>query len=260
MKALVMSGSGNTFLVIDNRDGIFKKRILNKIRSEGLDGIILLESGGKGDFRMRVINPDGSEPGMCGNGARCIARFSTILGITGNRMDFETQSGMIHAEVLDDLVRIRMGDPKDIVLNKSIIVNGDPILVHCIDTGVPHAVIFQKEDIKRVNLKELGPLIRWHPQFFPNGTNVDFVNIKDEDTIMVRTYERGVEGETMACGTGVVASSCVGYLLGKLKPPVNVLTQGGETLKVFFKDIDGKITNLWLEGGVKVLREEDLDV
>jgi diaminopimelate epimerase len=260
MKALIMSGSGNEFMVLDNREGVFTHGLVNRVREKGLDGLLLLEGSEVGDFKMRIINPDGSEPEMCGNGARCIAKFSTLLGIANERMWIETPSGMILAEVSGERVRIAMGNPKDIILNRSIVVDGRRQILHSINTGVPHAILIQVEDISKVKLQEVAPSIRWHPEFLPDGVNVDFVNILDSHTIKVRTYERGVEGETLSCGTGAAGAACVAHLLNRVNPPVDVLTKGGETLRVIFKEEMGKITDLHLEGGVRVEGEVELYV
>jgi diaminopimelate epimerase len=256
MRVFIMSGSQNTFMVVDNREGVFSPSFLKELKKRKLDGLLLLEKSKVGDFRMRIINPDGSEPAMCGNGARCIAKFSTLLGITKDKMWIETLSGLVYAEVLGESVRIGMKDPKNIILNKPIIIDGKREIVHFIDTGVPHTVLIQKENLDSLDVKKIGALIRWHPEFLPYGTNVDFVNILGPNTIRIRTYERGVEGETLACGTGAVGASCVSCLLGRVSPPVDVLTQGKEVLRVSFKKKDMMITDLFLEGKAKVLGEE----
>lgn len=257
----IMSGSGNDFVVVDNREGVVDEDVCDRlngiIKSENRDGLLLLEDSLKNNFKMRIINPDGSEAEMCGNGARCIAKFAKMQGIAGDKMNFETLAGEIQAEIIDSRVKIGMTDPGDILLNKELKLDDGTEIVHYINTGVAHTILME-EELEKIDIEGLGRAIRYHPDFQPQGTNVDFVSIFDTDTIKIRTYERGVEGETLACGTGAVAGACIAYLLGKVKSPAGAWTRGGEILKIYFDEIEGKITNLFLEGEVESIQEGEV--
>ncbi len=256
----IMSGSGNDFVVVDNRSGVVNgdlhEELVRIVRKEGRDGLLLLEGSSKSDFKMRIINSDGSEAEMCGNGARCIAKFAQMNEIAQDKMKFETLAGEIEAEVAGNWVKIWMTDPTDIRLNQELRVNGETKIVHHLNTGVPHTVLVE-EELEGVDVISLGRTIRFHQDFQPQGTNVDFMSILGDDTIKIRTYERGVESETLACGTGAVASTCVAYLLDRVSPPVGVWTKSGEILRVYFELFEGKIVHPSLEGEVKILREEE---
>lgn len=271
-----MSGSGNDFIVIDNRKkpvknaSAFAKKYCNK---KGVDGLLLVEKSrlSRTDFRMVYYNSDGSHASFCGNGARCISLFAYLNKIAPSKMSFESDSGLISSEIkcsrrakLCRTVKIKMPSPKnfklDFDLTASVPIakpsacygaskNFEASFVH---TGVPHTVIFVK-DIKNVDVNKLGRLIRFHKKFAPAGTNVNFVKVLSKNKLRVRTYERGVEAETLACGTGVVASSVISIMKKYVSSPVSVLTQGGETLKVYY---DGKTA--FFEGNVSYISEGKL--
>jgi diaminopimelate decarboxylase len=212
-----LQGSGNDFIVIDNRSGLIKNRpefartICPRKTGIGADGVLLLEKSQVADFKMRIFNPDGSEPQMCGNGARCIARFAHLKRIVGEKCSFETLSGRIFSQVKKNRVRIRMKDPSISHLNLEINLGDGSYKGHFLDTGVPHFVLFVPE-VEKIDLPEMGSRIRYHGKFQPEGTNVDFAEIKDE-TVRMRTYERGVEAETLSCGTGAVATAIAANLV-----------------------------------------------
>lgn len=258
------SGAGNDFIIIDNRQSIlpleekeFVRRICRPKLSIGADGVLLLENSASADFKMRYFNADGSEAATCGNGGRCIASYAFVMGIAKQKMSFETLAGIHKAEVIKNLVKLEMVDPAQVQLSFMLPLNDQEYGVSFINTGVPHVVMLIS-DIKNVNVKELGSKIRNHRKFSPEGTNVNFVQIIDEKNLLLRTYERGVEDETLACGTGTVAAACITALLGKVKPPVNVHTQGGDILKVYFDLSDFNITNIFLEGEAKIIYEGKL--
>ena len=262
-----MNGAGNDFIVIDNRErvvppdiAVFAKQVCQRKFSLGADGLLLLESSSQGnDFRMRIFNPDGSEPGMCGNGARCIARFSQRIGVTGERMTFETLAGRMEAEVHDNEVRLKMSDPTDIKLHLRLHLDGDVYEVHYLNTGVPH-VILLTESLESIPVNELGRKLRHHREFAPEGANVDFVKVEGKSSLHLRTYERGVEEETLACGTGAVASAIAAFSLGKVsKPPVEVHTRGGEILKIYFEASPPQVTNVYLEGKAGFVYEGEIE-
>lgn len=250
-----MSGTGNDFILINNMDGSLKTDI-NKLAanlcrrrfSVGADGLIVLEPSDKADFKWRFHNADGGEAEMCGNGSRCAARFAHRLGIAGPKLTFETLAGIIEAEVFEGgEVKIRLTKPFGLRRNLNIDVTGGAGVVTHINTGVPHTVELVA-DVDSVDVAGRGADIRYHQIFKPAGTNANFVQVVDGSNILVRTYERGVEGETMACGTGMVASAIVAALEGKVSSPVTVKTRGGDTLTVYF-DMDGEsFTNVYLQG------------
>jgi len=255
-----MSGSGNDFILIDNRDGIVDDQYLKQLvvgacrrkMSAGADGLLLIEKSVRADFKWRFYNADGSRAEMCGNGARCAGRFAFITGIAGPELSFETDVGVVTAEVIDDQVKIGMTDPTDLRENKTLRVGETSISYDFINTGVPH-VVLDTDDIEGVNVFELGRTIRHHEAFLPTGTNVNFVEHMGHNTIAVRTYERGVEDETLACGTGCVASSLIMCLKHRLVSPVNVKTRSNVMLRVYFTINDGAFNRIYLEGDARVI-------
>ncbi|MEW6620837.1 MAG: diaminopimelate epimerase [bacterium] len=255
-----MVASGNDFIVIDNRDGVIDvtpglvRKICQRKFGIGANGVLIVERSKLADFRMRIINSDGSEAEMCGNGGRCIARFAQIKEIAKNKMKFETLAGIILAEVTNNRVKVKLTDPLNLFLNKKIRIKDKELTVHCLNTGVPHAVLILDE-IEKVEVVESGKQIRWHQDFAPAGTNVNFIQVIDNQTIKIRTYERGVEDETLACGTGSAASACISSILELAKPPVKMITKSGEILEIDFEKDKEVITNLYLTGDVQIVYE-----
>lgn len=251
-----MSASGNDFIVIDNRGGQvnekfqdineFVKKICRTHHSVGADGVILIEKSAEHDFRWRFFNADGSEAEMCGNGGRCAARFAYLKGIAKQTMAFETVAGVIKAEVHGPKVKLQLTKPVDLKLDYPVCLEDKELFVSSVNTGVPHAVLLVS-DIDHVPVEDLGRMIRHHKIFGEKGTNVNFVEIIDKKNVKVRTYERGVEGETYACGTGSVASAVILTEKSLVKNPVNIHTRGGEVLKIY---IDGDV---YLEGNAKII-------
>ncbi len=209
-----MSGSGNDFILIDNREktldadrlGDFVPRVCTRKVSVGADGLVLIEPSNRVDFRWRFFNSDGSVAEMCGNAGRCAARFAVLKGIAAERLSFETLAGIIEAEVHGKQVKLQMVQPFGMELGLGIRMDGQEHLLHLINTGVPHAVEIVKE-ARGVDVRDLGRKIRFHPRFQPAGTNANFLQPIDRSPLKVRTYERGVEDETLACGTGAVAGA-----------------------------------------------------
>ncbi len=252
-----LSASGNDFIVILNFDEkinfseakFLAQKLCRSKFSVSADGLILLETprSSEASFSWKFFNADGSEAEMCGNGARCVARLVTELGLFKSPFYFETKSGLVWAKVKNSQVKIALTSPKDLTLNLEIETSLGKYKAHFVNTGVPHVVIFlDKVGLENLPVEKLAPEIRFHERFKPSGTNVNFVAVLQDDFIKVRTYERGVEAETLACGTGVSASAYIAYKLGLVKDPeVKVLTKGGEILKVY---IDLKENNLYLEG------------
>lgn len=255
-----MSGSGNDFIIVDNRSGIingdnindFVKKICRRKISVGADGFILLQKSDKADFKWRFFNADGSEAEMCGNGGRCAARFANLKGIAGKKMSFETLAGLIKAEILEDRVKLEMTAPESIICDQTLLIEGEKHLVSFINTGVPHVVKFV-DDIDGCKVVQIGRLIRYHDQYKPAGTNADFAYVNDQSNMAVRTYERGVEDETLACGTGAVASVLIAYLRDMVSSPVAVRTRGGGILTVHFKYAMDRFEEVFLEGDARVI-------
>ncbi len=264
-----MSGSGNDFIVIDHRQHFLAdldpaelaRVVCRRKFSVGADGLILIENSDNADFCWQFFNADGSSAEMCGNGARCAAKFAYNNNIAPAVMRFETLAGLIEARVGgdDDAVMVRLPPPMDIRLQQVVRLVGDEKIVHFVNTGVPHVVLLV-DDIQAVPINEWGRIIRFHELFQPAGANVDFVEISSENTLVVRTYERGVEEETMACGTGAVAAAVIVALVGRVTSPVKVVTSGGEQLVIHFKGAaaaDGKpdFRDVYLEGPAHIIYE-----
>ena len=255
-----MSGSGNDFILIDNRDGIVEDHYLKQLvvgacrrkMSAGADGLLLVEKSTRADFKWRFYNADGSRAEMCGNGARCASRFAFITGISGPKLSFETDVGLVTAEIIDDQVKIGMTDPTDLRENGKLLVKGSTLAYDFINTGVPHVVI-STDDIASIDVFELGRAVRHHEVFSPAGTNVNFVEPVGNNTIAVRTYERGVENETLACGTGCVAASLMMCLKHQWPSPVNVRTRSNVMLRVYYTYENGVFSRIYLEGDARVI-------
>ena len=260
-----MAGAGNDFVVIEANDGIDYKKLTKKIcdRTNGIgaDGLLILDKSKKADYQMRILNADGSEAEMCGNGARCMAAY-IVRNYRPKKKLFtmETLAGKIFAEAKGEIANIRLSNLKDYKTDIPLSINGQKIYVHYIDTGVPHTIVFVDE-LKKIDVAKIGPIIRYHKKFDPRGTNANFVEQIKDDLVAVRTYERGVEDETKACGTGAVASAIVSYLKAnpdvqnKIKARMDVLTKSGETLEVTF-DLDRrKVSNVWLKGSAKFIAQ-----
>lgn len=260
-----MSGSGNDFIIIDNREGIlggvnlpeWVEKVCRRGLSIGADGVILVENSPKADFKWRFFNPDGSEVEMCGNGGRCVARFAHLKGISGRSLSFDTLSGVIEAEVVGERVKLRMGDPADVRLDYPISIDGNEYIVNSINTGVPH-VVQMVEDLEHYDVSKFGPAIRYHPAYQPDGTNANFIEVRGEHTIHIRTYERGVEDETLACGTGAVASALIGASKGLASSPVSVHPKGGEVLTIHFRKEASGFSDVFLEGDARVVYEGEM--
>jgi diaminopimelate epimerase len=260
-----MSGSGNDFIIIDNRKGIvdeeglvnFVASVCRRKMSVGADGLILIEDTDAVDFKWRFFNSDGSVAEMCGNGARCAARFAYIKGIAGAEMSFETVAGIIHAKVAEDQVKIKMPDPSDLKTDYPLELEEGTISVSSVNTGVPHVVV-ETDNINDIKVVELGREIRFHDVYAPAGTNVNFVSLQNYGIVAIRTYERGVEDETLACGTGAIASAIVISYKNKLKSPVKVMTQSGGYLYIYYKVKQGRFYDIFLEGDARIIYKAQL--
>jgi len=266
LRFIKMNGAGNDFVMLDNRSGGIQlsreqiSRICDRHRGVGADGILLLENpSDNADFRMRYYNRDGGEAEMCGNGARCFARFANKVAGTKGQITFETPAGIIGAELQGDRVTLQMSDPTDLRLNVPLQLEGEDAVVHFINTGVPHVVVpVSRVDMVRVPAR--GAAIRHHEMFSPKGANANFLEKRGSKNIAIRTYERGVEDETLACGTGVVASALVFAALSKARGPIGVLVQGGSELTVDFDKDGDRFRQVRLTGPAEFVFEGTIDV
>jgi len=249
-------GAGNDFIIIDNRNGKLNpsdSKLINKLCDRrfgiGADGLILISKDSQSDFEMKYFNSDGYIGSMCGNGGRCTAHFALQTGIAGKKQRFLAFDGIHEAFVEKDNVRLQMSN-----VNEYKLVDDNYFL----NTGSPHYVIF-REDIDNIDVYQEGKNIRWSSKFAPGGTNVDFVQVQDKG-LYIRTFERGVEEETLACGTGVTASAIASVLKGHFDTtPVNVSARGGD-LKVEFRIDNNEIKNVWLTGPATFVFEGRIDL
>jgi len=238
-----MHGARNDFVLVDDRAGMFPvadREFITHLASShsgiGAEGVILIQKSETAGFRMRFFNPDGGEVGMCGNGARCAARLAFELGATEKKMTIETAAGQIAAQVMDKGVCLWMTEPADWKLDGSLDLAGRHLTYGFVNTGVPHAVI-RTDALQSVDVQGIGSAVRYHRDFAPAGTNVNFVEVSPDGELTVRTYERGVEAETLACGTGVTACGLIAAKNGWVNLPVNVHVASGDVLAV-----DGELT------------------
>jgi diaminopimelate epimerase len=209
--------------------------------------ILVQCTSGKADFAWEFFNSDGSTGEMCGNGARCFARFVQKQVNLSRDFTFETGAGIITARFQGERVTVNLTQPKQLKLAESVPLSTGAQTIHSLNTGVPHAVLFVP-DADKAMVRELGPEIRHHPHFGPRGTNVNFVQLLGQNKIRVRTFERGVEGETLACGTGVTAAALIASRVHQFNSPVQVQVQGGDQLEVSFHDQNGNFDDVLLTG------------
>lgn len=286
-----LSGSGNDFILIDHRTPFLPdaglthwvSKVCAHRLSVGGDGLILIEparslpagqagaggpatepvigepapAGGRADFRWRLFNADGSPAEMSGNGARCAARFAHLRGIAKAAMSFETDAGLIHAEVIDEQVKVRFTEPTDFRWNLAVSIDGATHQGHFVNTGVPH-LVYLVDDVDAIDMLELGRKSRFHPTFAPAGTNVNVIHLVDPHHVKIRTYERGVEDETLACGTGAVASAIVAAGIGGAESPVTLLPRGSHPLTVSFERQGKTFRNIDLAGDARIIYEGEM--
>jgi diaminopimelate epimerase len=266
LKFTKMNGAGNDFVVIENLDSRLElgseeiAHLCDRHRGVGADGVLIVERPANGaDFRMRYYNADGGEAEMCGNGARCFARFASRMSGMQGAISFETPAGVIRAECDGANVRLAMSDPRDLALDRKIELAEGSVTAHSVNTGVPHAVVFV-EDLEKTDVRGLGAALRYHGDFAPKGTNANFVEIIDSQTIAIRTYERGVEDETLACGTGVVAAALILHEKHGVSSPVSVRVRGGDTLVVSFEAGAGGYRNVTLTGSADFVFDGEIGI
>jgi diaminopimelate epimerase len=281
----IYSGAGNDFVMINNMDnsvpfdkqGEFTIKISNKSFPD-IDGVIFVEKPKEknASVRMNYYNRDGSFGAMCGNGARCIAQYSVEEGIISeNNFNLEAVDKIYRAEIKgNNIVKIHFPPPSEIKLNINMLTEIDGVekalLAHWVQVGSEHAVLFIEDEpnnkslgiknLDEANINRWGKVLRFHERFKPKGANVNFTGVISKNEIRIRTYERGVERETLACGTGIISSAVISVLLGKVNPPVKVLVQSGEWLTVDLKNDNGKISDLSLEGSAKKIDEGELNL
>jgi len=277
MKFWKVQASGNDFVLIDCRKdkknrtwyGRFARTWCDRKFGVGADGLLVAETTAQDRLRMRIFNADGSEAEMCGNGARCFALWHRRQGSDCTSQicenSFETLAGTISAQVgtLKNGVgqaAVRLSDPFGLRMGVPVKVLGKDIHVHHINTGVPHAVVFVA-DVDGIDVKTIGKALRFHKAFAPAGTNVNFVECTGKDSIRIRTYERGVEDETLACGTGTCASAIVSALTvddSRHTYAVTVTTRSGDTLRVRFEKSEDTIHDVWFQGKTQIVFEGNL--
>jgi diaminopimelate epimerase len=235
--------TGNDFILIDNRDNTVEhnvtlaQRLCDRKFGIGSDGLILIQNYDELDFEMVFYNPDGSQS-LCGNGSRCAVNFANKLGVIGSKTTFKAYDGSHEAEILaDGNVRLKMSDVQNVMHN----TNG-----MFVDTGSPHMVVYVN-DVKNTDVFQEGKVIRYSDPFKDAGVNVNFVEMIDENKVFVRTYERGVENETLSCGTGVTAAAIASESKG-LKSPIDIITKGGHLKVEFNRGDNNNFNEIYLIG------------
>lgn len=263
------TGCGNDFILCDNRSGSLSgltseaiSQLCHRQLGIGADGIIFLEESDQADFKMRIFNADGSEAEMCGNGIRCLMKFIHELNLAGPLCTIETMQRRLTLRLQKDDVCVEMGNPTDVKWDVSLIpnvnqetLNGyrvglDMLTLHLLNTGVPHAILFVDE-IDSFDLAYWGPKVRYHPFFYPQGTNFNIATRPINGEMSIRTYERGVEGETLACGTGATAAAlAAAYAMG-YPAPIRVKTRSSEILEIGFDFDQGLFSAVTMTGPAK---------
>jgi diaminopimelate epimerase len=247
-------GAGNDFILIDDRTAFFPienssliQRLCHRQMGIGADGVILLQNSQNqdADFRMRIFNSDGKEASMCGNGLRCLIQFIHSLGFEKSPLSIQTKHAILTCYKEGESIRISMGMPEVREWELELPLKNETLSVYVLHTGVPHAVVFVT-DLEKVDVEKVGREVRNHPYFAPEGVNVNFAYAHSQNQIQVRTYERGVEAETLACGTGATAVGFVSHQLQKSDSPVSILTRSNEVLRIHCKNDD-----VFLEGPAK---------
>lgn len=266
-----MHGAGNDFVVIDRRDASllllepgalarFVQWVCDRRQGVGADGVLFLDRGENGlDFRMRYYNRDGGEADLCGNGGRCLAAFAARRGLgKDGRVVFESPAGRHEANVRGDRVDLVLGDVAPPILGQSFATGGKPVTAARVTVGVPHLVVVV-DDVDAVDLARFAPGLRGHPSLGPEGANVDVVQPMSDHDARIRTFERGVEGETLACGTGAAASAIALVAQRRMTPPVTLHVRSGDALVVAFEATDQGYHSVTLSGPVHVSFEGTFD-
>ena len=261
-----VSGAGNHFVLLDVRNGpppMTRRALVRSLclhgHSVGADGVLFVERSSTADFKLVYYNADGGEASMCGNGARCAAAYAFDKGIAGAAMTLETRCGIIEAKARRGNVELNMGFPRHLREKLTVSTSLGKVAGSAVDTGVPHFVTIVR-DLKNLAVDSLGRELRLHRAFRPEGVNVDFVQMNRDGSLLMRTYERGVEAETLACGTGAAAVAvCLGAM-GLVGSPVRILTWGGDTLCVRYSDRCNPLSVMLLDGPAQVIYEGKIPV
>ena len=254
-----MSGCGNDFVMVDAVRAPLSgdlselaRKVCARRTGVGADGLVILERGQGDSFRVRIFNSDGSEAEMCGNAMRCVARFARMKGHAGDEITVETLAGLLRARIVGDDAQVQMTPPAGAEIEFPVEVDGVRRVVSFINTGVPHAVVFV-EDVSRVNVEKVGRALRFHPRFAPAGTNVDFAQVLGPAHLAMRTYERGVEGETLACGTGATAAAALARLIGRVTENTVRVDVPGGSLLIGLEFTGSELTGATLAGEARVV-------
>ena len=266
-----MSGAGNDFVVVDNRNGVVRdgaalaRKICDRHWGVGADGLLLAEKSTVAAFRMMYFNADGSYGGMCGNGGRCMADYAVRKGIAPPKHEFDALDHVYSAQVEEGSVKLRMKDPSGLKRSFGLPVEGKLLPMTFVDTGSPHVVVLAskvtRKGLDAVDVQGLGRTIRSHRRFKPAGVNVNFVELQGSSALRIRTYERGVEAETLACGTGSIAAGIVAHLDFGMATPVKIVPKGQRDLFVdFVVGADGGIFNVTLEGPAETVFEGEFEI
>lgn len=256
-----MAGGGNDFVVIDDRQGriddgaALAQRICTRALSVGADGLVLVQPSARATFRMRYWNADGSLGEFCGNGTRCAARFAFLNVIAGRKMTIETDAGIVHAEIGEGAqVTISLPAPHSFVARRPLPIGSTVVHGSFVVVGVPHYVVMLRDELWAQDIVPLGRAIRTHPDLrHEGGANANFTVVRDPHFLEIRTYERGVENETLACGSGITAAVYSAAMFGKVQSPVAVLTRSGITLEVSYVLRDGRPDELRLRGDARLV-------
>ena len=263
-----MHGAGNDFIMVDDRnlstpfeDYQLMSAIAARRTGVGCEGIVLVQPSSKADFRMRFLNPDGTEVELCGNGARCVALFAHSLGIAGKSMTMETMAGLVDAQISENGVTLWMPDPSSRKYDVEVKTALGAFKGHAVSIGCPHFVVpVEQGALDTLDVARVGAAIRQHETFSPEGVNVDFVSYASPNRVRMRTFERGVEAETGACGTGAVAAAVVGVEVARLTLPAKVSTSAGFELTIDGDWRGGKCTGMTLTGPARKVFEGDIDL
>jgi len=259
-----MHGAGNDFVVVDRRATpaladdrgdveAFVRAACDRRRGIGADGVLFLDAAGEAaglDFRMRYFNRDGGRADLCGNGGRCLAAFAVALGMgRDGRLVFASDAGRHEARVRDGRVELVLGDVDAPVLDRALATNAGTVRAASLMVGVPHLVI-EVPDVDGVDLATFAPPLRAHPALGPAGANVDVASVLGKSRLRLRTFERGVEGETLACGTGAAATAIALVAAGRVSAPVALEVASGDVLEVSFREEGGRFCDVTLAGPV----------
>jgi len=253
-----LSASGNDFIVLDNRDhsyspavSLLAQRLCARRYSAGADGLILVEKSQRATVKIRYINLDGEEFNTCGNGGRCAARYTHLFVKNDRMITMETNIGIVKAEIIDKLVKLQLVNPTEIRLNMEVVLDGEAFNGHFVQVGDPHFCVPYK-DIRKIDFVTIARKLRHHESLGPDGANVHFFEQLSRNQIKIRSYERGVENETLACGSGCVSTAVSTFQDGKSDPPVTFEPQSGIPVSVHFLPTED-FGEIYLQGDARLV-------